>query len=84
MAWTKYNLAFTRYHDEEYYSTENYDQEDPFHAETFSFDDYFTDNESLDNVDVVAWASIGMHHIPHAEDVPVTATPGNGATLVIR
>jgi hypothetical protein len=68
--------------EQEFFGDLNYDQEDPF-LDAFSFDDYF-DGESLTNQDVVAWASIGMQHIPSAEDVPNTATPGNGGKLVIR
>lgn len=26
--------------------------------------------------DLVAWVTMGVHHIPHTEDLPVTPTPG--------
>lgn len=26
--------------------------------------------------DQVAWVTMGVHHIPHTEDIPVTTTPG--------
>jgi diamine oxidase len=68
---------------QEWYSSSHYDQQDPF-LDPFSFDDLFKDDESLQDADIVAWASIGMQHIPHSEDIPNTATSGNGAKLVIR
>jgi hypothetical protein len=67
---------------QEFYSTSNYDQIDPI-TQPFSFDDYFN-GESLVNQDVVAWASIGMQHIPHAEDWPSVTTAGNGAALILK
>ena len=26
--------------------------------------------------DLVAWVTVGLHHIPHTEDVPIVTTPG--------
>jgi primary-amine oxidase len=33
--------------------------------------EFVADNENLENSDVVAWATIGFHHVPMAEDWPV-------------
>ena len=32
---------------------------------------YTSDNESIENTDLVAWPTIGFHHVPMAEDWPV-------------
>lgn len=34
--------------------------------------------------DLVAWVTVGFLHIPHSEDVPNTATPGNAVGFFLR
>lgn len=34
--------------------------------------------------DLVAWVTVGFLHIPHSEDVPNTATPGNVVGFLLR
>lgn len=34
--------------------------------------------------DLVAWATVGFLHIPHSEDIPNTATPGNSVGFFLR
>lgn len=34
--------------------------------------------------DLVAWVTTGFLHIPHAEDIPNTATVGNGGGVILR
>ena len=33
--------------------------------------EYIFDNENLENEDLVAWITMGFHHVPMAEDWPV-------------
>lgn len=32
----------------------------------------------------MAWVTVGFLHIPHSEDVPNTATPGNSVGFLLR
>lgn len=34
--------------------------------------------------DLVAWVTVGFLHIPHSEDIPNTATPGNSVGFFLR
>ena len=34
--------------------------------------------------DLVAWITVGFLHIPHSEDIPNTATPGNSVGFLLR
>lgn len=34
--------------------------------------------------DLVAWVTVGFLHIPHSEDIPNTATPGNSVGFLLR
>lgn len=34
--------------------------------------------------DLVAWVTVGFLHVPHAEDIPNTATPGNAVGFFLR
>lgn len=34
--------------------------------------------------DLVAWLTVGFLHVPHSEDVPNTATPGNAVGFYLR
>lgn len=34
--------------------------------------------------DLVAWVTVGFLHVPHSEDIPNTATPGNAVGFFLR
>lgn len=36
----------------------------------------------IDNTDIVTWYTMGLHHVPHAEDWPVMSTMWKGITLM--
>lgn len=36
----------------------------------------------IDNTDIVTWYTMGLHHVPHAEDWPVMSTVWRGITLM--
>jgi len=82
-AWTKYNLAVTKYSDDEW--TSSMEQDDIFPgAPALNFDSYLND-ENIVGEDLVLWVTSGTYHIPHSEDAPVTPTThGNkaGFTLI--
>ena len=82
-AWSKYQMAVSKYKKDEDRSSSIYNQNDPFNP-AVDFDSFVRDNENIENQDLVAWVTMGVIHIPHAEDVPVTATAANMAQFFIR
>uniref|UniRef100_A0A1D1ZP82 Amine oxidase n=1 Tax=Auxenochlorella protothecoides TaxID=3075 RepID=A0A1D1ZP82_AUXPR len=74
-AWTKYHLAVTRSKDNEYRSHASmYDFFNPADA-IVNLDNYL-DGESVTNTDLIGWVTIGVQHIPRAEDVPLISNFG--------
>ena len=62
------NLWVTRFkRDEIFASGMQINQSAPY----LGLPEYIADNESLENTDLVGWATIGFHHVPMAEDWPV-------------
>ena len=45
---------------------------------------YVSDNESIENTDLVAWPTIGFHHVPMAEDWPVMPAKVDEIVLMPR
>ncbi|KAH8919795.1 amine oxidase catalytic domain-containing protein [Atractiella rhizophila] len=70
--WAKQHVAVTKYHDNERWSSSQWNINLPG-APPVDFYEWFN-SESLDQEDLVAWVSLGMHHIPRAEDSPMTLT----------
>uniref|UniRef100_A0A8V5G4C9 Amine oxidase n=1 Tax=Melopsittacus undulatus TaxID=13146 RepID=A0A8V5G4C9_MELUD len=83
VSWGRYHLAVTRHHENEPTSSSIYAQNDPWEP-LVSFEGFIRNNESIDDQDLVAWVTVGFLHIPHAEDIPNTATPGNAVGFFLR
>lgn len=83
ITWSRYPLAVTRHKDSEATSSSIYTQNDPWEP-VVSFEDYIRNNENIVNQDLVAWVTVGFLHVPHSEDIPNTATPGNAVGFFLR
>ena len=81
-SWSLYQLAVTKHKESEQRSSSLFNQ----NGATNPHVDFnrFIGNESILKEDLVAWATIGMMHIPHSEDIPNTATAGSSASFYIR
>ncbi|KAM9712696.1 diamine oxidase [copper-containing] [Menidia menidia] len=82
ISWSRYRLAVTRHKDSEATSSSIYAQNDPWEPAVL-FDDYIN-AEDIVNKDLVAWVTVGFLHVPHSEDIPNTATPGNAVGFFLR
>ncbi|XP_052283711.1 putative amine oxidase [copper-containing] isoform X3 [Dreissena polymorpha] len=75
VAWARHQLAVTKYKDSERTSSSLFSIWDG-EAPVVDFRKYIEDDEVITDQDQVAWVTMGMHHIPHMEDLPVTPTVG--------
>lgn len=80
--WAKYPLVVTKYDDIEDQSSSIYAQNDPWYP-VVDFERFVTDNDTIVNEDLVAWATVGAYHIPSTEDVPSVSTSWNKLALHI-
>ncbi|NWI36726.1 AOC1 oxidase, partial [Picathartes gymnocephalus] len=79
----RYHLAVTRRHENEPSSSSIYTQNNPWDPPV-TFESFIHDNETIEDQDLVAWVTVGFLHVPHAEDIPNTATPGNAVGFFLR
>ncbi|NWW41705.1 AOC1 oxidase, partial [Panurus biarmicus] len=79
----RYHLAVTQRHENEPSSSSIYTQNDPWDPPV-TFENFIRDNETIEDQDLVAWVTVGFLHVPHAEDIPNTATPGNAVGFFLR
>ncbi|NWT95487.1 AOC1 oxidase, partial [Urocynchramus pylzowi] len=79
----RYHLAVTRRHENEPSSSSIYSQNNPWDPPV-TFESFIRDNETIEDQDLVAWVTVGFLHVPHAEDIPNTATPGNAVGFFLR
>lgn len=68
--WALHDLFVTRQHDTEPRASHPYNSQDTQNP-PIDFNDFF-DGESLLQEDIVVWANVGMHHVPHTGDLPNT------------
>ncbi|XP_054449402.1 amiloride-sensitive amine oxidase [copper-containing] [Pteronotus mesoamericanus] len=83
ITWARYPVAVTKYRESELYSSSIYNQNDPWDPPVV-FEEFLHNNENIRNEDLVAWVTLGFLHIPQAEDIPNTDTPGNSVSFIIR
>ncbi|XP_070281049.1 diamine oxidase [copper-containing]-like [Myotis yumanensis] len=81
--WARYPLAVTKYRESELCSSSIYNQLDPWDPPVV-FEEFLQNNENIEEEDLVAWVTVGFLHIPHSEDIPNTATPGNSVGFMLR
>ncbi|OWP01446.1 hypothetical protein B2J93_5729 [Marssonina coronariae] len=79
-SWAKHDLYVTRQHDTEPRSSHPYQSQDVFNPPV-DFDAFF-DGESLQE-DLVVWANVGTHHVPHTGDLPNTVLTTAHSSLVL-
>ncbi|KAK3725678.1 hypothetical protein RRG08_043095 [Elysia crispata] len=80
--WARHQLVVTKHKDDEVISSSPYamwDSKDP----VTDFSEFYKDDENIVDQDLVFWITMGMHHIPHTEDLPVTPTVGNHLTFFL-
>ncbi|KAK3729832.1 hypothetical protein RRG08_058151 [Elysia crispata] len=82
ISWARQQIAVTKRKEEEFRSSSNYGMYDSLDP-VVDFSTFYADNETIVDEDLVFWLTLGLHHIPHTEDLPVTATPGNHLTAMI-
>ncbi|XP_061163519.1 putative amine oxidase [copper-containing] [Saccostrea echinata] len=75
MPWMRYQIAVTKRKENERICSSIYSGLDA-KSPVVNFDHFLKDNENILDQDLVAWVSMGVQHIPHTEDLPVTHTPG--------
>ncbi|KAL8582528.1 hypothetical protein ACOMHN_055796 [Nucella lapillus] len=72
--WARQQMAVTVQKDDELASSSPYTMFDSYNPVT-NFSNYIN-GESIVDKDLVLWITMGVHHIPHTEDIPVTPTAG--------
>ncbi|XP_013418264.1 amiloride-sensitive amine oxidase [copper-containing]-like [Lingula anatina] len=82
ISWARQQVAVLKQKDSEDTTASLFNQADPYNP-TRNFADFHGDNESIVDQDLVAWVTVGIHHIPVAEDIPVTTTPGKELSIFL-
>ncbi|KAL8606747.1 hypothetical protein ACOMHN_018781 [Nucella lapillus] len=80
--WARQQLAVTVQKDDEVFSSSPFAMFDSYNPVT-DFSKYI-DGESIVDQDLVFWVTLGTHHIPHTEDIPVTITAGGHLGFFIQ
>ncbi|XP_033749427.1 putative amine oxidase [copper-containing] [Pecten maximus] len=75
ISWARHQMAVTRRKDDEGQSSSIYamwDRKEPI----VNFQSFLDDNESIVDTDLVAWVTLGLHHLPQMEDIPLISSIG--------
>merc|ERR1711990_821628 len=83
MPFTKYHLAVTKYHDDEYRVTSPYIHYDCSETtkKNQDLDRFLSDGEDILDEDLVAWISLSKEHIVRQEDLPLVSNFGVAFSL---
>ncbi|KAL4228964.1 Copper amine oxidase [Mactra antiquata] len=81
--WARYQHAVTKQKDTEAHSSSMYSMFDTDN-QVVDFQGFIDDNESIVDEDLVLWVTLGVHHIPRKEDLPLTTTPGMGLSFYLQ
>lgn len=81
--WARYQFAVTKRKDAEAHSSSMYSMFD-INDQVVNFQGYIDDNETIVDQDLVLWVTLGVHHIPHTEDLPLTTTSGMGLSFFLQ
>ncbi|KAI8767863.1 amine oxidase [copper-containing] [Biomphalaria glabrata] len=73
--WARHQMVVTKQKDAEIRSSSVYGLFDSARPAT-NFTEFYSDNESILDQDLVFWVTCGTYHIPRTEDIPVTTTVG--------
>ncbi|XP_062613391.1 putative amine oxidase [copper-containing] [Saccostrea cucullata] len=79
--WTRYQMVVTKRKETEPHSSSKYATYDGENR-TVDFED-FIGEENINGEDLVAWVTMGVHHIPHSEDLPIMPTPGTDLSFLL-
>eukprot|EP00928_Gymnodinium_smaydae_P031478 TRINITY_DN23089_c0_g1_i1.p1 TRINITY_DN23089_c0_g1~~TRINITY_DN23089_c0_g1_i1.p1 ORF type:complete len:776 (-),score=98.57 TRINITY_DN23089_c0_g1_i1:174-2501(-) len=86
MPWSKYHLAVTKYHDDEYRPSDpyaNYDDTSKIEAHyAQDLDRFLNDEEQILDEDLVAWIGLSKEHIVRQEDLPLVSNFGVAFSLL--
>uniref|UniRef100_A0A0B7BGB7 Amine oxidase n=3 Tax=Arion vulgaris TaxID=1028688 RepID=A0A0B7BGB7_9EUPU len=80
--WARYQVAVTQRKDTER-TTGNMYAQWADEKKIVDFEKFIEDDENIVDKDLVAWVTLGFHHIPHTEDLPVTTTSGKHQTFYL-
>lgn len=83
ISWARYQHAVTKHKDTEAHSSSMYSMFDTDN-QVVNFQGYIDDNESIVDEDLVLWVTLGVHHIPHKEDLPLTTTTGLSPSFLLQ
>ncbi|KAK0049904.1 amine oxidase [copper-containing] [Biomphalaria pfeifferi] len=73
--WSRHQMVVTKHKDSEVRSSSSYGMYDSA-APVVNFSDFYQDNDSIVNEDLVLWITCGTYHIPRTEDLPLKSSVG--------